>query len=306
MLAEGGPLVVDTGKHTGRSPTTSSSSASPARRSGSGGERSTSRSSRRASSACTRRWPRTSASSDLYVVDAYAGADPAHRLAVRVVTPSPFHALFARTMFIAPEEDELEGFAPERGAARARRSRPTRPRTARAPARSSRSHPAKRRGPDRRHGYTGEIKKSIFTADERPAAASGAFPMHCSANVGDAGDVAIFFGLSGTGKTTLSADPERHLIGDDEHGWGDSGVFNFEGGCYAKMIRLSRRGRAGDLRDDAQVRDAARERRHRRGRPRSTSTATRRPRTRAAPTASRRSRTRCRRSAPATRRTSSS
>ncbi len=177
--------------------------------------------------------------SDVYVVDAFAGADPAHRLGLRVITDSPWHALFAKTLFIAPTEDELDEHEPQALVlhAPALEADPEEDGT-----RSSTFvvlHPTRAEVLIGGTGYAGEIKKSIFTLMNDRLPLDGVFPMHCSANVDDDGRVAIFFGLSGTGKTTLSADPERHLIGDDEHGWSDDGVFNIEGGCYAKVIRLS-------------------------------------------------------------------
>jgi len=175
----------------------------------------------------------------LYVVDAFAGADPAHRIAARVITNRPYHALFAKTMFIDPTPDELETFEPEALVLHA-------PEVEADPAEDgTRSgtfvvlHPGHTEVLIGGTFYAGEIKKSIFTVMNDRLPLEGVFPMHCSANVDDDGRVAIFFGLSGTGKTTLSADPDRLLIGDDEHGWGDFGVFNIEGGCYAKVIRLS-------------------------------------------------------------------
>jgi phosphoenolpyruvate carboxykinase (ATP) len=179
---------------------------------------------------------------ELFVRDVFAGADPAYRLAVRFVSENAWHALFAYNMFLRPSAGELDGFAPDFTVLHA-------PELQADPARhGTRSGTfialnfAERTVLIGGTRYAGEMKKCIFTALNYVYPLRGILPMHCSANVGREGDVAIFFGLSGTGKTTLSADPTRGLIGDDEHGWSDQGVFNFEGGCYAKVIRLSAEG----------------------------------------------------------------
>ena len=176
----------------------------------------------------------------LYVQDLYGGADPKYRIKARVFTELAWHSLFIRTLLIRPDRGELSHYVPDF---------------------TILCLPSFKADPNR-HGvrsetvvainftkriiliggsyYAGEMKKSVFTTLNYYLPAESVMPMHCSANVGPAGDAAVFFGLSGTGKTTLSADPNRTLIGDDEHGWGPQGVFNFEGGCYAKCIKLSR------------------------------------------------------------------
>jgi phosphoenolpyruvate carboxykinase (ATP) len=175
----------------------------------------------------------------LFTQDLYAGADPAHRIRVRLVTTNAWHALFARNMFIRPAREELAGFTPDFTILHAPEyeADPAADgcRTGTCIALSFAAKTILIAGTS----YAGEIKKSIFTVMNWLLPAQGVLPMHCSANQGKAGDTALFFGLSGTGKTTLSSDPERSLIGDDEHGWSDRGVFNFEGGCYAKVIKLS-------------------------------------------------------------------
>ncbi|HEX4762155.1 MAG TPA: phosphoenolpyruvate carboxykinase [Sphingomicrobium sp.] len=175
----------------------------------------------------------------LFVADLYGGSQPEHRLRVRVINELAWHNLFVRTLLVRPEGHELADFEPEFTII---------------------DLPSFRADPER-HGcrsetviavnlekklvliggtaYAGEMKKSVFGLLNFLLPPKGIMPMHCSANIGPNGDTAVFFGLSGTGKTTLSADPNRTLIGDDEHGWSDTAVFNFEGGCYAKMIRLS-------------------------------------------------------------------
>jgi phosphoenolpyruvate carboxykinase (ATP) len=238
-LAEGGPLVVSTGVHTGRAPKDKYVVREP------GSE--------------DRVWwgavnqpmePETFASlrerlaahlagREIFVIDAFAGAHPDHRLALRVITDSPWHALFARDLFIDPTDEELRAHVPECLILHA-------PSVTADPERDG------TRAPNfvALHltdleiiiggtAYAGEIKKSVFTLMNDRLPQRGVLSMHCSANVGADGAVAVFFGLSGTGKTTLSTDSERPLIGDDEHGWADDGVFNIEGGCYAKVIGLS-------------------------------------------------------------------
>ena len=174
----------------------------------------------------------------LFTQDLYAGAAPEHRLRVRLVTTNAWHALFARNMFIRPPADELETFAPDYVILHAPDLAvdPDRCglRSATAVALSFAQKLIVISGTQ----YAGEIKKAIFTVMNWLLPAKGVLPMHCSANIGPAGDTALFFGLSGTGKTTLSSDAERRLIGDDEHAWAPDGVFNFEGGCYAKVINL--------------------------------------------------------------------
>jgi phosphoenolpyruvate carboxykinase (ATP) len=240
QLAAEGPLVARTGQHTGRSPNDKFVVREP-------------------SSEAHVHWGTVNRSidpakfdllhrdmmaylqdKDLYVLDAWAGADPDYRLPIRIVNEFAWHNLFARNMFL-PEDD-------------AARRTVHRPEFTVIDAPKFQSDPA-------RHGtrsdvfvlvhfgkklvliggthYAGEIKKSIFTILNYTLPLRGVLSMHCSANIGAEGDTALFFGLSGTGKTTLSSDPQRRLIGDDEHGWSDTGIFNFEGGCYAKVIKLS-------------------------------------------------------------------
>jgi phosphoenolpyruvate carboxykinase (ATP) len=239
VLSEGGPLVVDTGVHTGRSPKDKYLVREPASEERLWWSETNRELDEKLFAGLRAKVIEHLNRSDLYVLDAFAGADPEHRLALRVVTHSPWHALFAKTLFIDATDEELDDFEPEALVLHA-------PAVEADPAvDGTRSgtfvvlHPTRSEVLIGGTFYAGEIKKSIFTLMNDRLPLEGVMPMHCSANVGAAGDVALFFGLSGTGKTTLSADAERRLIGDDEHGWGDTGVFNFEGGCYAKVIRLS-------------------------------------------------------------------
>jgi phosphoenolpyruvate carboxykinase (ATP) len=238
-LAEGGPLVVDTGSHTGRAPKDKFVVREPGSEERIWWGEVNQAIAEENFDELREKLVAYLEDRDLYVVDAFAGADPANRLGLRVVTDSAWHALFAKTLFIEPDEEEPAAHIPRALVLHA-------PGFEADPAEDGTRntnfvflHPTRAEVLIGGTEYAGEIKKSIFTLMNDRLPLEGVLPMHCSANAGDDGSVAIFFGLSGTGKTTLSADPERHLIGDDEHGWGDAGVFNIEGGCYAKVIRLS-------------------------------------------------------------------
>lgn len=177
---------------------------------------------------------------DVFVQDCYAGADPEFRLPIRIITEYAWHSLFARNMFLKPvSQDAMKRHVPEFTVICAPSFHASPlidgTRTETFIVLNFRERMAIIGGTS----YGGEIKKTVFTVLNYLLPLAGVMSMHCSANVGPDGDVALFFGLSGTGKTTLSADPTRQLIGDDEHGWSDNGIFNFEDGCYAKVIRLS-------------------------------------------------------------------
>jgi phosphoenolpyruvate carboxykinase (ATP) len=238
VMAKDGPLVVATGQHTGRS-------AQDKFIVRDGVTENTvwwDNNKAMAPEKFARLWDAMTAYAqgrELFVQDLYGGADLEHRLPVRIITELAWHSIFMRHLMIEPAVSELGGFEPQFTIV---------------------DLPGFQADPEK-HGcrtgtviavnfaqrliliggtsYAGEIKKSVFTILNYLLPAKSVMPMHCSVNVGEMDDSAIFFGLSGTGKTTLSADPNRILIGDDEHGWSDNGLFNFEGGCYAKMIRLS-------------------------------------------------------------------
>src|SRR3984893_7296345 len=240
VIAQGGPLACRTGRHTGRSPNDKFVATEPS----SEGNIAWGAVNRPMSAvhfdALRRDFMASLHGVELFVQDCAAGADLQYRLPIRVMTEYAWHSLFVRNLFIVdPDRDTAAAQVPQFTVV---------------------DSPSFKADPSR-HGtrsevvialnfgerlvliggtsYAGEIKKSIFSALNYLLPLQGVLSMHCSANVGRSGDVALFFGLSGTGKTTLSSDHERGLIGEDEHGWSDRGVFNFEGGCYAKTIRLS-------------------------------------------------------------------
>jgi phosphoenolpyruvate carboxykinase (ATP) len=237
-IAAGGALVCLTGAHTGRSPQDKyivrDSASDPEVAWGAINQPMAPS----AFEALRRDLTASLADRELFVQDCWAGADPAYRMPVRIVTESAWHSLFARNLFIssAPGGDPVDPqftviAAPSFTADPARHGT----RSTVAIAISFTERLVLIAGT----AYAGEIKKSVFTVLNYLLPLRGVLPMHCSAMTGEGDAVAVLFGLSGTGKTTLSSDPERRLIGDDEHGWSDRGVFNFEGGCYAKTIRLS-------------------------------------------------------------------
>ena len=240
ILAHLGSIVVRTGHHTGRSPKDKFIVDEPASRENIWWGNVNRPFERHRFEALYNRLLAYLQGKDVFIQDCYAGADERYRVPVRVITETAWHGLFARTLLLKPGTGEMTRFVPEFTIINT-------PRFHAFPEVDGTNSEVfiivnfeKKLVIIGGTSYAGEIKKSVFTILNYIYPQQGVFSMHCSANVGAAGDVAIFFGLSGTGKTTLSADPRRALIGDDEHGWSDRGVFNFEGGCYAKVVHLSK------------------------------------------------------------------
>lgn len=239
LLAKDGPFVVETGKHTGRSAKDKFIVRDAETENTVWWDNSAAMTPEHFAALKADFYAALGQKDTLYVADLFGGSQPEHRVKVRVINELAWHNLFIRTLLVRPTQDELNGLVPDYTII---------------------DLPSFRADPER-HGcrtetviavnyterliliggtkYAGEMKKSVFGILNYLLPVKGIMPMHCSANIGPDNKTAIFFGLSGTGKTTLSADASRTLIGDDEHGWSDTAVFNFEGGCYAKMIRLS-------------------------------------------------------------------
>ncbi|CAN5707422.1 phosphoenolpyruvate carboxykinase (ATP) [soil metagenome] len=239
VLASHGPLRVSTGKYTGRSPKDKFFVRRPPSDQNIWWGAVNQPIDREKFDALHKKVAAHLSDRDIYVQDLYVGADPDYRMPIRVITEQAWHSLFARTMFIRPKRDELADMRPDFTILQA-------PSYLADPAvDGTESETFILVDLEQRlilvggTEYAGEIKKSIFSIMNYQLPLQDVMAMHCSANEGPTGDVALFFGLSGTGKTTLSSDASRTLIGDDEHGWSDNGVFNFEGGCYAKVINLS-------------------------------------------------------------------
>jgi phosphoenolpyruvate carboxykinase (ATP) len=240
VIAANGPLVCTTGQHTGRSPNDRFIVKEPSSESHVAWGKVNRPIDAAAFDGLHRRMLAYLRGKELFVQDCWTGADPAYRMPIRIVTEKAWHNLFVRHMFIEePDPAKRLQHEPQFTVIDV-------PSFTATPSTDKTNSEvfillnfAKKLVIIGGTNYAGEMKKSIFTVMNYLLPLRDVMPMHCSANVGPAGDVALFFGLSGTGKTTLSSDPNRRLIGDDEHGWSANGVFNFEGGCYAKMIRLS-------------------------------------------------------------------
>jgi phosphoenolpyruvate carboxykinase (ATP) len=239
LFSDHGALIVDTGEHTGRAAKDKAIVREPSSEDKVWWGEVNKEFSQEKFNAVKERMMAHLKERDLFVQDTFVGADPRYQLPVRIITELAWHSLFARTMFIRKPQEQDAPHQPEFTVINI-------PSFTSDPERDGTRSPtfilvdfSQKLVLIGGTSYAGETKKSVFTLMNYLLPQRDVMSMHCSANVGDEGDVAIFFGLSGTGKTTLSADPERRLIGDDEHGWSHDGVFNFEGGCYAKVIKLS-------------------------------------------------------------------